>query len=102
MSSPTEIQCWRVKRFVFSLEFFALIMRENLKYSVTEGIPQGAKVVRALIDTETGCLTLFMEHESFPPIPEGTTVPTGVIGFSTPERIPDASEIPKTADTANP
>lgn len=77
-----EVQCWRVKRFVFSPIVFAQLMSMGNKFQVQEGVPPGSVITRVLVNEETGCLTLFVEHESFDLIPEGTPVPIGPIGWT--------------------
>jgi len=72
-----EIEPRRVKRVDISLRLLAPMFTTGYQprhYEITEGIPKGARIIGAEIDAERECAVLFVEHESFPEIPQEMAV----------------------------
>lgn len=68
----------RWKRFSVMPEFIAAILTEGWRgdgWHTVRGIPEGATVVSAHVDRETGALMLVVQHESFAALAPGAQIP---------------------------
>lgn len=65
----------RIKRLVISPTVFFRIMQTETAWEVFKGIPEGARLAGFTLDPYTQNLNLFVEHDSFPQIEEGTVAP---------------------------
>jgi hypothetical protein len=67
----------RIKRFEIALPFLLETFKTGYRarhYEIMEGIPGEARLVGAEIDLSHDTLALYLEHESFPEVPEGMAV----------------------------
>lgn len=65
----------RMKRIGISPEIIRMMMTDGMAYRVTKGLPDGCRVRQISPDFQTGLVWIFVEHESFEDIPEGSSIP---------------------------
>ena len=67
----------RVKRFEVMLSFLLEVFKTGYRarhYEIVEGIPRDARLFGAEVDPLHDTLVLYLEHESFPEVPQGMAV----------------------------
>lgn len=50
---------------------------------VDDGLPQGARFVRAFVEPDAGSFALVFEHDSFAPVEHGSLIPQARVMFRT-------------------
>lgn len=61
----------RVRRYRFTPEAIVLMFTHGQKFLVTNGVPAGCAFRGFTIDPTTNTIAIWLEHESFIPIPAG-------------------------------
>lgn len=65
----------KIRRVMVSPHVLKSMLTVGEGWKVTHGIPKGAELRGFTMDPYTNSLILFIEHESFDPIEEGTVAP---------------------------
>lgn len=66
----------RIMKMLVSPEIFPGMLQSGKKFRVTSGgVPSDVQFRGFAHDYERNCIAVFIEHESFDLVPEGTTIP---------------------------
>lgn len=71
----------RMRRYGFLYKFFADLMAHDMKFHTVAGIPVGAEFRGLAHDFTNNTLWVFVEHESFAPVPVDAECPIGYAHF---------------------
>jgi len=74
MPNAADINDRRIRYFSLPPRYLVDVLSGRLKAQV-KGLPPDAVVKHVNYAWERGCLAVFVEHESFRPVPEGNMIP---------------------------
>ncbi len=77
----------RTRRYEISSDFFTFGYSTGMFFEVTKGFPPDVQFRGFVVDYERNVLVLFMEHESFDPVPESEMPPYGQIQFTRHQKV---------------